>query len=622
MKLTVFILLLFSLVSCKKDKLEMEPATDYGPHPRLLLQDNDEELINDLISSDPTWQALHAAILREANKILSKSPLQRKLTGRRLLSVSRECLRRVYFLSYAFRMTGDMRFLDGAEKVMLDVARFSDWNPSHFLDVAEMTMGLAIGFDWLHAELSIDSKTMIAEAIKTKGLEPSYNPDYNWFVRSTNNWNQVCNAGMTFGALAVADLYPDLARHTIERAIESIELPMSVYQPDGAYPEGYGYWGYGTTMNVLFLDVLEKTMGSDFGLSSTPGFLETSQYLKHMLGPSLSCFNWGDNRLGGSLKPAMFWFANRMGDPSVLWMEKNFLKATNFDKYARGQRLLPSALLWAKNIPIESISEPSEKMWVGQGDNPVALMRTSWSDPDAIYLGFKAGSPSVNHGHMDIGSFVMESDGIRWATDLGVQNYESLESKGLKIFGKTQDAQRWTVFRFNNFSHSTLTVDEKLQRVKGHAKIDRHSDDPSFRFAISDITSIYDGQLQSATRGAGIVKDQYVLVRDEVTTLEDFPVKVRWQVVTTADVQLNSSGAILQQGGEKLILKVQGIENLQMQIWSTEPTNDYDAPNPGSLLLGFEQQIPANSSRDWQVAFIPEKNMETVQIPSARLDAW
>ena len=30
---------------------------------------------------------------------------------------------------------------------MLAIAQFADWNPSHFLDVAEMTMGMAIGYD-------------------------------------------------------------------------------------------------------------------------------------------------------------------------------------------------------------------------------------------------------------------------------------------------------------------------------------------------------------------------------------------------------------------------------------------------------------------------------------------
>ncbi len=33
---------------------------------------------------------------------------------------------------------------------------------------------------------------------------------------------------------------------------------MKDYGPDGPYAEGYGYWSYGTTYNVLFLSGLEK----------------------------------------------------------------------------------------------------------------------------------------------------------------------------------------------------------------------------------------------------------------------------------------------------------------------------------------------------------------------------
>ena len=33
---------------------------------------------------------------------------------------------------------------------------------------------------------------------------------------------------------------------------------MGHYAPDGAYPEGIGYWDYGTSFNVMFLSAIEK----------------------------------------------------------------------------------------------------------------------------------------------------------------------------------------------------------------------------------------------------------------------------------------------------------------------------------------------------------------------------
>lgn len=619
--LVLYLLSVIFLLQCQKEKPStVDTTVGELEHPVLLLQKGEESELRNLFATEPIWEEMHFAILRKCNDFFGKPRLKRELTGRRLLSVSRECIRRLFYLSYAYRMTGAERFLERAEAEMLAVAAFSDWNPSHFLDVAEMTIGMAIGYDWLYDNLSESTRQTIRQAIAKKGLEPSFDDRYDSFVWSTNNWNQVCNTGMTFGALAVADIYPELAKRVIDRAKESIKLPMGVYQPDGAYPEGYAYWGYGTTMNVLFLQLMEEAFGTDDGLSDMPGFLQTAEFLQHMLGVSQQCYNWGDCSLGGSLKPAMFWFAKKLNDPSLLWMENNFLQTSNFDQFT-WNRLLPALLIWAKDIPLGSISEPSRKVWVGQGANPVALMRTSWSDPQAIYLGFKAGSPEVTHGQMDIGSFIMEADGVRWAGDFGKQDYESLESKGIKVFGRTQDAERWTIFRYNNLAHNTLTIDDAHQRVKGYARIDRYAEDPSFSFAISDISGVYDTQLKRAKRGVGIMDQQYVLVQDEVETLGR-ATKLRWTMMTTASVSLTDRGAILAKEGKTLSLQVIGPENLQMKTWSTTPTTDYDAPNSGTTLVGFECELPANVFETFQVLLVPEKATGLVRDFTEALADW
>jgi hypothetical protein len=179
--------------------------------------------------------------------------LERIQIGKRLLDKSRECLKRVFYLSYSYKVTKEKKYLERAQKELLKVSNFSDWNPSHFLDVAEMTMAVAIGYDWLFESLSEDSRRVIKDAILKKGLEPSMNAKHNSWLKATHNWNQVCNAGMTFGALAIYEDNPELAKNIIRRSVASIKLPMADYKPDGAYPEGYGYWVYGTSFYLMFL---------------------------------------------------------------------------------------------------------------------------------------------------------------------------------------------------------------------------------------------------------------------------------------------------------------------------------------------------------------------------------
>ena len=198
--------------------------------------------------------------------MLSLAPAERTMTGRRLLSVSRVVLRRVFYLSYAYVTTEDMRYAQRAEKEMLAVSEFSDWNPSHFLDVGEMTLALAIGYDWLYRQLPVRSRSIIGTAIYEKGLKASENDSHAWFFKSNNNWNQVCNAGMIFGALATLERSPEYCKELIAKCLESNPIAQTSYEPDGAYPEGYGYWDYGTSFEVLLVAALQSALDTDAGI--------------------------------------------------------------------------------------------------------------------------------------------------------------------------------------------------------------------------------------------------------------------------------------------------------------------------------------------------------------------
>ena len=605
---SIFGLILFLSLSCTSlfAQLKYLKGTETMPnHPRILMLKGEEQTLKNSIKTDKNWQKLHQTILEESDRIVALPTLERIQIGRRLLDKSRECIRRIFFLSYAYRLTNDKKYFERAEKELLKVSQFSDWNPSHFLDVAEMTLGVAIGYDWLYQDLSPASRDIIKEAILKKGIEPSLDAKNNSWLKVTHNWNQVCNAGMTYGALAIYEDNPELASQVIDRAIGSIKLPMEDYKPDGAYGEGYGYWGYGTSFNVLFLSAIEKAFGSDFGLSNTEGFLKTATYLQNMVGSTGKTFNYSDAGSGnGGLNPAMFWFAKKTKNNSLLFTEQKYLAA--LDKGKVNNRLLPATLIWGQGVATTNMSAPKQLIWFGQGVSPVAMMRTSWTSPDAIYVGFKAGSPSVNHAHMDIGSFVMDANGERWSMDFGMQEYESLESKGVQLFGRTQNAQRWDVFRYNNLTHSTLTFDSLLQRVDGYASITSTSDNPQFLSATTDMTTVYKGQIASAKRGVAIVNQSYVTVKEEIETLDKETV-VRWTMLTPANVKIMENGtAELSQNGKKLLLKVVQPAKIKIKTWTTTPTHDYDAPNPGTTLVGFEATLPKKSKNTLTVLLIPQ----------------
>ncbi|MBC3786359.1 heparinase II/III domain-containing protein [Spirosoma utsteinense] len=617
-------LLAFCIQVCLRLSAQDKPltvTTKLPGHPRILLLSREEALLKRAVAADKTWSSVHQVILAECDRIVPTPPVERIQIGRRLLDKSREALRRIFFLSYAWRMTGQEKYRTRAEKELLAVSAFSDWNPSHFLDVAEMTLGVAIGYDWLYADLSEASRATIRDAILKKGIEPSLDPKNNSWLTATHNWNQVCNAGMAYGALAIYEDKPELARTVLNRAIESIVLPMDDYAPDGAYPEGYSYWGYGTSFNVLFISAIEKAFGQDFGLVQRPGFLKTAGYMTNMAGPSGMSFNYADAGKNPELQPALFWFANKARDPSLVWVERGRLlrgeAAANVS-----DRLLPSIMLWGAGMNVDKIPAPASTTWTGAGRNPVALMRTSWTDPAAIFVGIKGGTPSSNHAHMDAGSFVMEADGVRWAMDFGMQDYNSLESKGVDLWNRKQNSQRWEVYRYSNRVHNTLMVNDSLQRVDGFASLTGSSRNPLFQSATVNLSELYKGSLTSASRGIAIVDQAYVVVRDEIAAVAS-PARVRWTMLTGTDVKLiGKNRAELTKAGKKLIVEVQEPAGITLQTWTTNPPHSYDAPNPGTTLLGFELAMPAHTKDVLTVLLLTEKAVSQLKKPVLPLGDW
>lgn len=529
-------------------------------------------------SEDPRLDAFLAALESDARDLLPIAPSTYEMTGRRLLFVSRVVLRRVLLLSLAYHTTSDLAFARRAEAEMLAAARFPDWNPSHFLDTAEMTTGLAIGYDWLHEVLTPEGGVEIARAIHDKGLLPVFPEGRpHDFVHAPNNWNQVCLAGVTLGALAVWEDDPNLARRVIELVPEFNRHGQDPYAPDGIYPEGPIYWGYGTGFEVVLLDALRRAFGTDFDLGSSPGFLTSAGVQLQLTAPSGQWFNFSDCREGGGLEPPIFWFAHELNRPALLHFENRKL-----DEKLRGEakpdtrdgetRLLPLAALWWLPSDVQADSLPLH--WHGDGPNPVAVFRSSWRDPEASYLAIKGGGAFVSHAHMDAGSFVYESRGVRWAHDLGLQDYHSLESVGVNMWNSDQGGQRWQVFRIGPFSHNTLTIDGQEHNRDGRAsmKVDGAQ-------VTLDLTPLFLAEIEKATRKFHYAEEA-IEITDELEGL--IPgTRVRWSWMTQADISIEGNRALLRQSGRALELTFECHAEMGLNWAPADPPNWYDAPNPG-----------------------------------------
>ncbi len=584
-------------------------------HPRLLLLKGEEKIIQKKIEADEFLASIHKTIIRKSDEFLSAPALVYAPIGGNILKTSRTALTYIYYLSYTWRMTGDNRYAERAKKEMLNVCAFKDWGPRHFLDDAEMTTAVSIGYDWLYSYLDAKTKSIIENAILKKGLYESMpetagdKSHYSW-LKKKNNWNAVCNTGMAMGALATFDLHPELSQKIIDRSIRLVrDVAMKEYLPHGNYPEGYTYWNYGTTYNLMLIDVLEKIYSSSFGMTDNKGFMATPEYILQMSTQNMTCFAYSDCFTGFTFSFPMFWFANRAKDNSMLWREADKLsymkKQGMTDDQMFDVRYLPSVLLWASPQPFSEMKKPEKKLYVGQGTTPVAIMRNHWGGDDEIFVGLKGGSCLTNHSHMDIGSFVMYKGTNQWVTDLGAQEYNSIEKYGIDLGDRKQNSRRWDALRLSNKLHNVMMFNGAKQNVNAKAKIDAHGESADFMYATSNLTLLDSLRVTNHQRGVAIVDNKYVMLRDEITNADNFN-DTRWAMLTPASVKIiDDHNVELTMNGEKMLMKVEG-EGIKMRTWSTESDYSFDEDNGKTTMVGFTKLMQPGQSTAFTVFLIPE----------------
>jgi hypothetical protein len=545
---------LFALASA----MAAQPALPENPfgtlrrdHPRLIGTDDRIAELRKLIRTDPRAKDLFDRIRSEAETIEAAAPVVHKLVGPRLLDQSRRALDRIYTLALLHLITGEKRYSDRAVREMRAAAEMPDWNPSHFLDTAEMTHALAIGYDWLFDSLSDDERTWIRNAIVEKGLKQSlpFYREQRWWTVVHHNWNQVCNGGIGIGALAVAESEPELARFILTSAVNSIPLAMNSYAPDGGWNEGPGYWHYATRYNVYFLAALETALGTDFGLASLPGFDRAGHFRVYFSGPSNRTFNYADaSDLVGTAEE-MFWLARRFKQPVYAYDEHTQL--------ARTSRAHALDLLW---FAAESKS-PAEAGWplnVRFSGVETVFLRSSWTDPKAIFVGVKGGDNKANHSHLDLGTFVLDIGAVRFASDLGPDDYNLPAYFGPK---------RWTYYRLNSESHNTVVIDGASQDPKGAAPI--VSFDAASGLVDIDATGAYPGKLKTWRRSVQLKDGEQVVMHDRIVAA--VPVEAVWGMVTEANVAVEARVATLSKAGQKVEVRIESPADARFDVISTRP---------------------------------------------------
>lgn len=564
-------------------------------HPRLYANRDKINELKNTILTDSTAKARFNSVKRIADSLVTTdtAPVEYKLTGVRLLHVSRKAKIRLERLAFCYKMTGEAKYADRCIDELRAIIAFPDWNPYHFLDVAEMMEGVSFAYDWLYDyEGFADIRSDVRNALRDKGLRhaledyrniSSRERSYKWAQSKVgDNWNIVCNSGAIQTAAVLADEEPEIAAEIFSSGMELIKKAILLYAPDGAWYEGVGYWQYTTDFYTDFISALLTSCGTDFGYCDAPGVKETGYFSRMLCGPCGN-FNFHDSTVSAVYSPGMLLLAQYFGDAAL---QTTYLSNT-------GGGNIRDIIWYNKDFSANDADLPLDCYY---RDTEVAVFRSGFGSRD-IYAGFHAGKTNVYHGHMDAGSFVIDACGTRFACDLGSDDYDIPDSV-------------WNLYRYRAEGHNTLVINPSKdggQSLEGNAIMNRYEENRYGAFAITDLTSMYSENAVSVRRGMKMANLRgAIIVQDEIKA--DSPVDVRWYMHTAQSITVSA---------DKKSARIKGTYDKDMLV----SLLDTDIPAEFSVMdarpLETSPQNNAQSTNDGfrKLALSTTENVKEITIP-------
>lgn len=311
---------------------------------------------------------------------------------------------------------------------------------------------------------SDDQKTTIRGNIIQYGLQHGIaaftdtTVPFGWWRNDiTGNWNCVCNGGLTLAALAIlGDDTTGTAEQILGLTVENAKGNcVRAVTDDGTWAESANYWYFGTTGHAEMTSSLISATGSDHGLLTTnPNYQLTGDFHMYAAGPT-SQFDYGDhgpNKFSTTANSIIFYGDAYKIPKYVLFQREQHDAAEPWSMFWYNPSV--AGAFW-NGAPLDHFFDNGLVQW--------ASMRSSWTDPNALYVAIKAGRNQGHqtHNDLDVGDFVIDALNTRWAGELGSGDYTAADYFG----GEAQDSPRYRYYRKMTEGQNTLLIGGANQNV-------------------------------------------------------------------------------------------------------------------------------------------------------------
>lgn len=536
-----------------KQIIDIIKSKDTG-EPRLLATPKRIKKVKENIKFDSYAQELYKYTIAKANSILELDAVEyEKKDGVSIFSACNEAKNRLLALSAAYMLTDNSDYADKIWAEMKNALSWDDWNTHrHFLDTGEISPGIAVGYDVLrNGYLTPEQKTWIQQRLETLCLDFTMDAYVGYYTGSefrytSSNWGAVCSGGILSLCLALAadaenDFYDDLA-YLIENSMHSMEYAAEVLIPEGTTGDGPVYWGFRTEYLTSYcIGALLNYCGDDYGFLSSKGWDNTFLFSLNLDGPG------GAFSFGSCLERDVGVYLPQGYQAALIENDAYDMKAQYISRKLGNITINSLDCLWYEPELMDKygdISLPTD--WFYNG-HEISVMRESWYSENSSYVGVIGGKNTID-SYFDKGSFVFDTNGVRWVADVGGENKRVTDyygKAGHTLYRRRTEGQNCVVINPSS--------DTPGQVYDASAKIQKYDSSEKSAYCIYDLSDVYSDNVSKYKRGFYLGDDrQSLTIRDEISLLAKSD--LYWFMHTRADIEISEDGheAILKKDGKTL----------------------------------------------------------------------
>ena len=466
------------------------------------------------------------------------------------------------YLSFAYKMTGDQKYLDGINQDIDNIYNSLDgWNADYIkkashksLTIGAAGTGVGTMYDWVRGDLDADRKAKLKKICDTvmEWFDEIYaSPilsDGNSFANDANNQVIVIANGLLAPAIATFHENPEYSARLMAASIDNLKESFDCFAPAGEWKEGVSYWQYCVDTMPHVLMNIESAIGSTCGLYEAPGVSQTCSYPLSLQGTTGDAYPFGDADPSNPYNAYFMYEGRKNGDMATVNMRKeNPGKLSVIDVFA-----------WVPDdgSGASVIREADQHIQ----DSGTATMRTGWSKADTSVI-LHGGNTSDGHGHLDNGDVQFDMLGYRWAGAVGKECYNLYRygDYNLKEGSPYTGYSQHDYYRNKGEGHNTVIANLGATRFdmekNADSKYKKVEFSESESFAIVDMTQtnkIY----KDASRGVKLDKiSGEIVIQDEFKANE--PTEFWWFMNTQAEIKLSDdkkSAILSTANGKKQIM--------------------------------------------------------------------